>query len=763
MLGSLVGLLLLVVGLGVAAYALVDVPAPGEEATYQTTTVYWGNADGTRGEVMGELPGLQRTIVDTSTLPDYVGNAVVASEDRSFWTNRGISVTGIARAFVNNVRGGDTQGASTLTQQYVKNYYTERSTIGYVGKAKEALLALKISRQESKDQVLDRYLNTVYFGRDTYGIQEASQAYFGVDAAQLTISQAALLAGIIPSPNNWEPATNPERAQQRWERVLDLMTEDGWITAADRDAAVFPETVVEEESQTYAGPTGYLLKLVEAEAQDRLGMTEDELKRAGLAIDTTFDKAAQDQAVATATSLWDGTLAGGSAPDPAARLAIVSVDPADGGVVALYGGQDYLADARDAATYLTAQAASTFKPFTLVAALEQGIPLTTTYNGNSPQEPEGWGNPGEDVSNFGGTDYGRIDLVRATQDSVNTVYAQLNVQVGPAATADVAQRAGIRTAVMPDRASNVLGIDFVHPLDMADAFATFAAQGFHSDPFVVRSATYSDGTVAYTAQSTRTQVFAADVMADATYAMTQVVERGTGQRNVGRVIDVPVAGKTGSSTDNLSAWFVGYTPTIATAVVLTQYDEGGFGKNPVTVTPFGGVREITGSTWPAVLWATYMDPVLDQPRFAAVRDFPPRAGVGGRATPTTTPSATPTPTPSATPTAEPAAVTVPSGLVGTLQADAVAALQGAGLAAEVVAEPSAEIAAGRVVRLEPGAGAALAAGDAVRVVVSSGAPAAPAPTAPPATTAPTPAPGGEDAGDGAGGGAGDSSGAAPTG
>lgn len=738
MLGTILTLGFLGIGLLVAAYALTSIPEPDEFAQAQTTRVFY--ADTTTE--MGTFASQEREIVDIATLPEYVGHAVVASEDRSFYENAGISPTGMARALINNLRGGPTQGGSTITQQYAERYYAGQTTTDYVGKAREALLAVKIGQSEDKQQVLGNYLNTIYLGRGTYGIQAASQAYFGVDAADLTIAQAALIAGIIPSPSNWDPVVDPERAEQRWNRVLDLMVEDGWITADERSAQVFPETIPLETGNTYGGTQGYLLDMVRRELRDRAGFTDEQIDTAGLRVVTTIEKPVQDAAVASATSLMDGTLAG-EAPAANLRAGIVSIDPDDGAIVALYGGPDFLEQPFNNATQGAAQAGSTFKPFTLVAALENGIPLSERYRGDSPMSPDGWGG---EVRNFGGRDFGTIDLVRATEESVNTVYAQLNLDVGPERTAQVAQRAGITTEVGTNP-GNVLGTDTVHPLDMANAYATFAAQGFRSTPFIVREATYlTDGSVAYQGAGTREQVFSPEVVADATYAMTRVVTSGSAERWVSP-LGRPIAGKTGTSNENRSAWFVGYTPGIATAVGLYQpatVDAAAADAvaGQETITPFGrGVREVTGGTWPAALWADYMDQVFDVEKYAPVEDFPERSNVN-RPTRTSTPTPTPTSTPTQEPTpTEPAEVTVPAGLAGRTQADAEAALVNAGLTASVTQQPSPSVPAGRVISASP-AGGAVPAGSTVTLVVSTGpATPAPRPTPAPTPTVPAPAPG----------------------
>ncbi|MGN8244326.1 transglycosylase domain-containing protein [Cellulomonas soli] len=737
MLGSFLTGVFLVAGALVAAYAKVQPPLPSAEIFSETTTVYYAdtlNADGstTPGAVMGTFAEQKREIVDFSTLPEYVGNAVVASEDRTFFTNSGVDIKGIGRALLNNVSGGDTQGASTLTQQYVERYYVNKTTSDYLGKFNEALLAVKISRQESKDEILSRYLNTIYFGRDSYGIQAAAQSYFGVNAADLTLSQAAVLAGIIPSPNNWDPAVKPDKAEQRWNRVLDIMVEDGWITAAERAEQQFPPVIQYTRSETYRGPVGYLLTMVRDELIAKVpSMTDEKLNRGGYTIHTTIQQPVQAAAEAAVTQLWDGTLADGAVPNERMKVAVASVDPADGAIVALYGGKDYLEDAINRATYGDGvQAGSTFKPFALVAGLEAGIPLTKTYDGSSPQTFGDW-----TVKNFDNTDYGSIDLVKSTAQSVNTVYAQLNIEVGPEKTADVATRAGITTPVESNRA-NVLGTTGVHPLDMAAAYATFAAQGWQADPFIVRSMTNTDDTLAYQGGEERSQQFQADVMADATYAMTQVVEVGSGKQWV-QPLGKPVAGKTGTSTENKSAWFVGYTPTLATAVAFSQVAEDG--KSQDTITAFGkrangrDITEITGGTWPSALWAAYMGPVLDMPQFAKVTEFPARANIKSTATPTPTVTETPVEVPTEPPA--PVQVAVPSNLVDKLEADATAAILAAGLSPVVTSEYSDTVTKGRVIRTDPGSGTSVDTGTGVSLVISLG----PKPVETPAPQ-PTPTP-----------------------
>ncbi|MFZ5872026.1 MAG: transglycosylase domain-containing protein, partial [Actinomycetota bacterium] len=603
------------VGLFAVGYAATDVPDPNDLVDAQTTTVYYSDGQ----TAMGEFAAVDRTSVTGDQIPQHVKDAVIAAEDRSFYENRGISPTGIARAFWNNLRGNSTQGGSTITQQYVKNYYLE-SEQTYSRKIKEAFIAIKVDQQLSKDQILTDYLNTIYFGRGAYGIQSAAQAYFGKNVQDLTPNEAALLAGIIPAPSNWDPAVNPAKAEERYRYVTDGMVAAGAMDSATASQPM-PPTVEYAPTDRFAGPTGYLLAAVREEILASTDLTENDLDRGGLRIVSTIAKPAQDAAVA---AVQDPEVYPVEGRPETMQAALVSIDPATGAVRAMYGGADYLTRQRNAVTQDIAQAGSTFKPFTLVAALEKGISLRTQYSGASPQEFPGFytdesGNP-QPVRNFGGASYGRMDLVEATENSVNTVYVALNRDAGPEATADVAVRAGIdEEAVTPPNPSNVLGTPSVTPLDMGQAFATFAAQGVRHDPYIVESIE-QNGQLVYQREIEDERVIAPDVMADATFAMQQVVESGTGEY-AGR-LGRPAAGKTGTSNDNRSAWFAGYVPQLATVVAL--YNVGPNGEQ-LEMPGFGGRREITGGSFPVQIWTAYMSAALEG---TEVIDFPPRADVG---------------------------------------------------------------------------------------------------------------------------------------
>lgn len=741
--GTMLGLAFLGAGVVVAAYAFTEIPsASADDVKAQTTTVYFAPSDdGTPGAVMGTFATQKRKIVDYATLPAYVGQATAAAEDKSFYSSKsGVSVTGMGRALINNLKGGKTEGGSTLTQQYVERYYVGTTTTDYVGKARETLLAIKIAQSQSKDEIMSRYLNSIYYGRDSYGIQAAAQSYFGVDASALTVEQAALLAGIIPSPNNWDPAVSPAKAEARWNIVLDSMVEEGWVTGQARAAMVFPPVIAYAPSNTWAGTNGYLLEMVVNElADDPYRLTRDELNRGGYSIVTTIKQPMQDTAVAQVTAFQAGQLdgQGGVAPDAHVRASLTTVDPKDGAILALYGGPDYLTDAKNRATYDKIQPGSTVKPFALIAALQDGVPLTTKFSGRSPMVIDGWDPSVKNtVHNFSDESEGTIDLVKATADSVNTVYAQLNMQIGADRTETVAAEAGV-TEGIGNNNGNVLGTGAVRPIDMVGAYATIASGGVKETPFIVRTVSDSAGTLVFEHQVSGKQTFAPDVIADATYAMQQVVQSGSGKDWI-KPLDRPIAGKTGTSTDNKSAWFIGFTPDLVTEVSLSQTPaDGGAGLD--TITPLGKgkngrtLKQITGATWPAMLWASYMKPVFEMPKYAPVLEFPPRANVGTKVKPTEAPTAPTTEAPAPPVEQAPEQVAVPAGLEGKLEADATATVINAGLSPVIVSEASDTVTVGRVVRIDPGAGASLARGGTVTLVVSTGpkAVATPTPTPPP--------------------------------
>lgn len=646
-LASFISMFALLVGSFVALYATTEIPEPDDFALAQTTTVYY--SDGVTK--MGTFADYEREPVKLKTLPKHLSNALVASEDSTFYTNNGVSPKGIFRALVNNIKGGPRQGGSTLTQQYVERYYLG-STKGYLGKIKEAILAIKIDKQQSKDQILENYLNTIYFGRGAYGIEVASQKYFGIPASKLSVSQAALLVGIIPGPTIYDPAVNPQKAKEKWDRVLDRMVGEGYLSKADRQAQKFPDTIERKQATAFKGPNGYLLSAVSNELLASGKFTLDDLNQGGLKIVTSIDKDKQDAAVAAVNGL----------PKDRPKnnyVGLVSVDPRNGEIYAMYGGADYLARQRNSVTQDRAQAGSTFKPFGLLAALQKDYSLSKTYDSKTPRT---FYNGSVTVQNFDGKDRGRIDLVTATKHSVNTVFAQLNDTVGPANTRKAAVESGIpdSTPGLDNNLTNILGSASPRPIDMAKSYSTFANQGVTTTPHIVRTVEDRKGQSKYKGPTAGKRTFEKETMNQLNYALQSVTESdGTG--STAGTLGRPVAGKTGTSSGPWSAWFIGYIPQMVT--VVDMYQIGANGKEEI-LTPFGKYYYgIGGGSFPAEIWLRYMKKAtagMEVEKFAKPSYVPKRSD-GDSRVPTKKKTATPTPARTTGPTATP----TPSGTTGT--------------------------------------------------------------------------------------------------
>ncbi|MBM3723680.1 MAG: penicillin-binding protein [Actinobacteria bacterium] len=592
---------------GAFAFAVqrTEIPQASDVATAQATVVYWD--DGTTE--LGRFGEVNRTDVALGQLPTHLPAAVLTAEDRDFFAHTGFSPTAIARAIVNNLRGGPTQGGSTITQQYAKNaFLTQDQTVAR--KARELLLAVKLETLASKDIILERYLNTIYFGRGTYGVQAAAREYFNKDAADLDVSEAAFLAAVIRSPGNYDPDFNFEQAESRWNFVLDGMVAEQVLPAAEREGLRFPKVRAIGLRQEFAGTRGYLLETVRQQLYD-LGFSESDLDLRGLRVTSTFNRENQRALVKAVNDQ------GPKGDTTGVRVGAVSVRPGTGEIVALFGGEDYLTNQLNNATQATAMAGSTFKPFALVAALENDISLQSKWDGRSPRRFFDYR-----VRNYGNFSYKKIPLLQATVKSVNTVYVALGLEVGPSAVKDVAVRAGLPadTPGLLDNATIVLGSASPTALGMANAYATFAAAGVKSETSAIKEVRGANGGLLYQFEPRKDRVFQTDVMADLNFALVQSVSSGTGA--AASVPGHQVAGKTGTTDDDMSAWFVGYTPELATAVFLSRQNAEG---SPISLKGVGGLGSVTGGTFPARIWGAYMKEVLaDRPPVA----FAPPANVG---------------------------------------------------------------------------------------------------------------------------------------
>ena len=592
------------------AWFTVSIPDPNAYVNSQSTIIQY--SDGTE---IGRVGTQNRQILPLAKIPLKMRYAVMAAEDRNYYSNRAFSPTGIARAILNNLKSGSLngEGGSTITQQYAKTaFLTPSRTIQR--KIKELVISLKLENALTKDQILENYLNTIYFGRGSYGVQTASQQYFNRNVDQLSLSQIAVIASILRSPGFYDPALSKEnkvRLENRFKYVIQGMLDKKWITEAEAKAAKMPVVTPRTTSGQLSGPKGYIIDAVQKELS-KLGFTQDQLLVGGYVIKTTLESRAQRSAVDAVNKLYPT-----KAPDNL-HIALVAIRPGTGEVIAMYGGKDYVVRQLNDATQSIALAGSTFKPFALAAALEAGIPLTSMWNGDSPQVFDDLGKPYE-VSNYGNEGWGQVDLLSATQHSINTVYVPLAMKAGMDKVVDAARRAGIPESVaMIATPSVALGVASPHVIDVTNAYATFAAQGIYSKPYMVASVTGPNKGVLYEGKAQTQEVFSKEVMADLTYALKSVVNGGTG--GAALALGRPAAGKTGTSQSNASAWFSAYTPQLAASVALFR-DSASESLNGI-----GGLTSVTGGTFPARIWTAFMKGAL---KGEPVMSFPAPANIGG--------------------------------------------------------------------------------------------------------------------------------------
>ncbi len=592
------------------AWFTVSIPDPNAYVNSQATIIQYSN-----GEEIGRIGTQNRQILPIAQIPINMRNAVLAAEDRKFYSNHAFSVTGIARALLNNLKSGDlnSEGGSTITQQYAKTaFLTSSRTIER--KIKELVIAMKLENALTKDQIFENYLNTIYFGRGSYGVQTASQQYFNRNVDQLNLSQTAVIASILRSPGYYDPSLSEEngvRLEKRFNYVIAGMLNEGWITQEQADNAKFPTVAPRVTSGSLSGPKGHVISQVQRDL-GRLGFTEEQLLEGGLVIRTTLVQKAQQSAVDAVTKLYPK-----KAPENL-RIGLVAIRPGTGEIVALYGGRDYLERQLNDATQSIALAGSTFKPFALIAALEAGIPLTSMWNGDSPQTFDDLGKPYV-VSNYGNEGWGQVDLLTATQHSINTVFVPLGMKAGMDKVVDAARRAGIpENVAMIPTPSVVLGVASPRVIDVTNAYATFAAQGVYAKPYLVASVTGPNKGVLYEATPQTQEVFSKEVMADLTYALKSVVNGGTGAAalSLGR----PAAGKTGTSQSNASAWFSAYTPQLAASVAFFRESAS------ESLNGIGGLPSVTGGTFPARIWTQFMKGAL---KGEPVMTFPAPSNIGG--------------------------------------------------------------------------------------------------------------------------------------
>ena len=595
-----------------------SMPTPIEGVTAQISSVFDIN-----GQKIAEFRQFDSTKpvtpADIAANP-YLTKALVAAEDRRFYQHPGVDVIGTLRALWADLRGGAiVQGGSTITQQYVKNAYVgdERSLSR---KIREAILASQLDRQVEKDEILFRYLSSVYLGEGAHGVGAAAETYFGKTLGRdtLTLSEAATLVGLIPAPSRYEPRGNVELAEQKRRIVLDAMHEEGYITDAELLDATRqelwlgafgppppgqPATVVLPRQQArtaYPYFVDYVRRYVEA----RYG--EGSVYTMGLQIYTTLDPRLQQAAEEEVAKSLEGTV---PHRDPAigpVEMSMVSIEPGSGRVKALVGGRDFYAEGGQVNLALGRagggsgrQPGSAFKPFVLAAALEQGVKPTKTYSGRSPLDTEGYV-----VENYGGASYGSLTLAEATKRSVNTIYVQLIRDVGVERTMTLARELGLESVPEYDPSkyglSVALGALETSPLELASGYGVWAARGERAEPTpIVRILDANDVVLENNEEPKRERVVK-ETTADTMNRVLQGVFTPGGTAAGKGLDDRQAAGKTGTTQDNKDALFVGYTANLSTAVWI------GYRNKPATLSNIKGVRSVTGGTLPAATWERFM-------------------------------------------------------------------------------------------------------------------------------------------------------------
>ncbi|MFQ6147991.1 transglycosylase domain-containing protein [Streptomyces seoulensis] len=670
-LGTFLGVCLLGIGAFVVLYMMVDIPEGNADAQRQSNVYKYSD-----GSILARDGEVNRESVSLDKVPVAVQHCFVAAENKTFYHDSGVDLRGTARGLLNTVSGKGTQGGSTITQQYVKNFYLNQDQT-VTRKLKELVISLKVDQKKSKDEILAGYINTSYYGRGAYGIQAAAQAYYRVDAQKLTVQQGAYLAALMQAPStyDWAAASdNGKRlAKARWNYVLDKMVEQHWLDAGRRRTMTFPVPKDPRPTPGQEGQKGYLIALANSQLEQKLmkdqGLTQSEAERAvedqGWTITLNIDKKRQ----AALEGAVKGQLTSKLEPkrrkvDGDVQAGAVSVDPKTGKIVALYGGQDYFKHYYDNATRRDYQPASTFKPVILAAALDgeaetqdgQPITATTVYDGTSGRQAVdhgakvGFGPPNEDDQN-----YGRITVQTAMNQSVNSVFAQMGIDVGMTKVMSVADKLGMDTKGMQAVPAQTLGSMGASPLEMAGIYATLDNHGKKVTPTIVEKAEQqSRGTVRMD-DAIGDQVVTRQAADTVTSVLTGVVDDGTAKKSVA---DNPlrdgqqVAGKTGTSDCNRSAWFTGYTPQLVTSVGLFgeagasggKGCEGGTVKkgDHVPLTGAMGGGRVNGGGPPAAIWAAYTFGVMD-----GTSKFDLDTTQGAAVQPSTSPSNSPSPSHSA--------------------------------------------------------------------------------------------------------------------
>ncbi|MEW2161638.1 transglycosylase domain-containing protein [Streptomyces sp. NPDC007084] len=682
------------------AYALVGIPDVAKTAKAQNNVYYWANGDqmvATGGET-------NRQIISYAQIPKEMRFAVMSAENKTFESDSGVDPMGIARAFVNMAKGGQTQGGSTITQQYVKNAMLDDQSQTVSRKFKELFVSIKVGASMPKDDIMAGYLNSAYYGRNAYGIQAAARAYFDKDATELNASQCAFLAAVLKGATYYDPAgapsidptataqANSKRAEARWKWILDEEVKDGRLSQAERSKYTkFPKVRSPRSNAALGGQIGYLVDLANSyivNNSDKTGITQTKLRQGGYEIHTTFDKRKVDALEAAVKKVQKANIKPDLRPktDKYVQFGGASVNPASGAIEAIYGGADATKHFTNNADQTGAQVGSTFKPFVLAAAMTWGVKdpdgpqeqpqdertivspkslysgknklKIKDYNGTDWQDDKGreWLQQNDGQQSYNPPSY-QIDLREAMRESVNSAYVQLGMDVGLNKVKEAVLAAGIKESSLASSRfpSFSLGTSSPSAIRMAGAYATFAASGKQRDPYSVEKITSKDGNVFQHEDVEKTvDAFTSKVADNVTDVLKTVVEKGTGTN--ARLTGREVAGKTGTTDGNKSAWFVGYTPQLSTAIGMYRLDDDENKKNRKFLQMYGtgGEKTIHGASFPSQIWRDYMEVALKNQK---AEPFPKPEEIGEvlndtpspTPTPTVTESESPSPTPTPTP------------------------------------------------------------------------------------------------------------------
>lgn len=611
-----VGLSALLLGV---AYAATDIPDNlNTYATQQDNVYFW--ADGTP---MARTGWVQRQAMPLKDIPEDVRWAVLAAENASFYSDSGISVKGISRALFRTVGQGDTQGGSTITQQYVKNVYlNQNQTISR--KFTEAMIALKLDNRMSKDDILEGYLNTSWFGRGCYGIQRAAQAYYGKDVSELDAGEGAFLASLLKGAGLYDPtlsSANRARAVERWSWTLDRMVDIGRLTKAERATYTkFPEPLKSNPLYDTGEQTDYLVEVASQYAKKAGGISDKDFDLGGYQVYTTFDRARERKLADSVAKARKRALKGDPTAAKTAHYGAASVT-ADGRILAVYGGPDHRTQGYNESNSTTVPAGSAFLPFVYAAGLEHGVHKSrydeatrvtgeSLYDGDDDvpvTTPEGpyWDRSGKKVaaSNDGDRSYGQISLHRALELSVNTPFMQLGMDTGLDNVRTTAEAAGLLPAsIGPQVPALSTGTSTPSAIRMAGGYTTFIAGGRRTEPYSVRKVTRNGAGLAL-ATPTLTRAIGADVAEEVTSALTDAFRAA--HPTVAASADGTVAGKAGSTPDDTASWYVGTHKFVSTAVVVYRIDL----TKSLEPLPLKGLAGTADDSVPYGIWSGAMSPL----------------------------------------------------------------------------------------------------------------------------------------------------------